>query len=82
MTLFRASWLTVFCGLTLFYSCSLRIVEPDRVPEAVRLHNVEPYLQEPEQCGPYALAAVQNFMGIEADADEMNRKLTRGRVRR
>ena len=75
MTLFRASWLTVFCGLTLFYSCSLRIVEPDRFPEAVRLYNVEPYLQEPEQCGPFTLAAVQNFNGIGADADEMSGRL-------
>lgn len=75
MTAFRAVWLAVFCGLLLFYSCSLRIIEPDRFPEAVRLHNVEPYLQEPEQCGPYALAAVQNFVGIEADADEMSGRL-------
>jgi hypothetical protein len=75
LTAFRAVWLAVFCGLILFYSCSLRIIEPDRFPEAVRLHNVEPYLEEPEQCGPYALAAVQNFMGIEADADEMSERL-------
>lgn len=75
MTAFRAVWLAVFCGLILFYSCSLRIIEPDRFPEAVRLHNVEPYLQEPEQCGPYAMAAVQNFMGIETDADEMSGRL-------
>jgi len=75
LTIFRAAWLAVFCGLILFYSCSLRIVEPDRFPEAVRLHNVEPYVQEPEQCGPYALAAVQNFMGVEADAEEMSRRL-------
>ncbi|MDF1536465.1 MAG: cysteine peptidase family C39 domain-containing protein [bacterium] len=50
-------------------------MEPDRFPEAVRLHDVTPYIQEPLQCGPYALAAVQDFMGIETDAGEMSRRL-------
>lgn len=75
MTELRAAWLAVVCGLIVSYSCSLRIMEPDRFPEAVRLHRVEPYQQEPEQCGPYALAAVLNFLGNEADAEELSRRL-------
>lgn len=75
MTLTRAGRVAIWCALPLIISCSLRTIEPDRFPEAVRLHDVTPYLQEPQQCGPYALASVQNFMGVEADATEMSRRL-------
>lgn len=64
-----------FAWLTLLFSCTTRITEPDRLPEAVRIHNVGPYLQEPEQCGPFALAALLMYMGIEADPEELTRKL-------
>ena len=75
MTLARAGRVAVWCVLPLIFSCSLRIIEPDRFPEAVRLHVVTPYTQEPQQCGPYALAAVQGFFGIESDAAEMSQRL-------
>jgi hypothetical protein len=75
VTLARAGRVAIWCALPLIISCSLRIIEPDRFPEAVRLHDVTPYIQEPQQCGPYALAAVQNFMGLETDPAEMSGRL-------
>ena len=61
--------------LALLPSCLTRITEPDRLPSAVRIHNVGPYLQEPEQCGPFALWALFRYMGIEADTETLVRKL-------
>jgi ABC-type bacteriocin/lantibiotic exporter with double-glycine peptidase domain len=75
VTLARAGRVAIWCALPLIISCSLRIIEPDRFPEAVRLHDVTPYIQEPQQCGPYALATVQNFLGLETDPAEMSRRL-------
>lgn len=75
MTLARAGRVAICCTLPLIISCSIRTIEPDRFPEAVRLHDVTPYTQEPQQCGPYALAAVQEFFGIESDATEMSKRL-------
>ncbi len=67
--------ITVFAWVTLLFSCTIRLSEPDRFPEAVRLHNVDPYLQDPEQCGPFALAALLRYMGIEADPDLLVQRL-------
>jgi ABC-type bacteriocin/lantibiotic exporter with double-glycine peptidase domain len=53
----------------------MRLTEPDRFPEAVRNHDVSPYLQEPEQCGPFALASLLNYMGVEADPNQLAERL-------
>lgn len=65
----------VLTGLALLPSCSTRIVQPDRMPSAVRIHDVGPYLQEPEQCGPFALWALLRYLGIEADRETLVQKL-------
>jgi len=39
------------------------------------MHDVGPYLQDPEQCGPFALAALFEYIGIKADPDQLVRKL-------
>ncbi len=67
--------IAVFTWVTLLLSCTLRLTEPDRFPEAVRLHDAGPYLQDPEQCGPFALAALLRYMGIEADPDLLVQRL-------
>jgi len=66
---------TVFTWVTLLFSCTIRLTEPGRLPEAARLHDVSPYLQDPDQCGPFALAALLEYIGIEADPDKLVRKL-------
>jgi ABC-type bacteriocin/lantibiotic exporter with double-glycine peptidase domain len=66
---------TAFVWAPLLLSCTIRLTEPDRFPEAVRIHNVGPYLQDPEQCGPFALAALLRYMGIEADPDLLGEQL-------
>ena len=53
----------------------MRLTEPDRFPEAVRKHEVGPYLQEPEQCGPFALASLLNYLEIEADPNLLAKRL-------
>ena len=71
-------WIRCFVVLTwvpLFISCTIRFTEPDRFPEAVRLHDIGPYLQDPEQCGPFALASLFQYMGIEADPDLLTQRL-------
>ena len=52
-------------------ACSARLTSPERFPEAVRLYGVTPYEQEPSLCGPYALAAVLEYLGEEADPVEI-----------
>jgi ABC-type bacteriocin/lantibiotic exporter with double-glycine peptidase domain len=52
-------------------ACSLRLTEPGSFPEPVRLHEVDPYSQEPSFCGPYALAAVLEYLDREADPSEI-----------
>ncbi len=61
--------------IPLVLSCSPRLTRPDRFPEAVILYDVGPYRQEPEQCGPYALAALLHFQGIESHPQEISRRL-------
>ena len=39
------------------------------------MHEVGPYLQDPEQCGPFALAALLKYMGLEADPDLLLQRL-------
>jgi ABC-type bacteriocin/lantibiotic exporter with double-glycine peptidase domain len=39
------------------------------------MHNMGPYLQDPEQCGPYALASLLEYMGIMSDPADLARKL-------
>ncbi|MDF1524808.1 MAG: cysteine peptidase family C39 domain-containing protein [bacterium] len=65
----------VFAWVPLIFSCTIRLTEPHRLPEAVRIHRVGPYLQEPEQCGPFALAALLENIGIKADLDQLVQKL-------
>jgi len=65
----------VFTWVTLLLSCSIRLTEPDRFPEAVRLHDAGPYLQDPDQCGPFALAALLEYIGVKADPDRLAQKL-------
>ena len=59
--LFLLAWVLCLNG------CSIRQTEPGRFPTPARLHKVVPYKQEPHLCGPYALAAVLNYLGQEAD---------------
>lgn len=68
-------YIAVFTWIPFLFSCTIRLTEPDRFPEAVRIHNVKPYQQDPEQCGPFALAALLEYMGIAADPDLLARKL-------
>jgi len=56
-------------------ACTVRLTAPERFPEAIRLHEVIPYTQEPELCGPYALAAVLDYLGIEADPVEIAQRI-------
>jgi hypothetical protein len=57
-------------------SCSrIRVVENSRFPEAAADLAVTPFNQEPEQCGPFALAAVINYLGGSADPMEMAGRL-------
>lgn len=65
----------VFAWVPLIFSCTIRLTEPHRLPEAVRIHHVGPYLQEPEQCGPFALASLLQYMGIEADPELLRQRL-------
>jgi ABC-type bacteriocin/lantibiotic exporter with double-glycine peptidase domain len=72
----RWVWLfAVFAWVSLLLSCSIRLTEPDRFPEGVRIHDVGPYLQDPEQCGPFALAALLNYVGIDADPELLSKRL-------
>ena len=57
--------------LPLLEACSVRLTSPGSFPEASRVHDVAPYKQEPHLCGPYALAAVLNFLGVETNPAEM-----------
>lgn len=52
-------------------ACSVRMTSRERFPEADVLLGVAPYEQEPLMCGPYALAAVLNYLGIKADPLEV-----------
>lgn len=54
-----------------FTACSTRLTAPERFPDPVRLHEIVPYEQEPQLCGPYALVAVLGYLGVEADAEEI-----------
>jgi hypothetical protein len=65
----------VFAWVPLLLSCTIRLTKPDSFPEAVRIHDVGPYLQDPEQCGPFALAALLQYMGMEADPDLLVKRL-------
>lgn len=56
-------------------SCSHRVVEVDRLPGPAVLLTVDHYNQDPELCGPYALAAVLRFYGDDADAAELAGRL-------
>ena len=65
----------VFAWVSLLLSCTIRVTGSHRLPEAVRIHDVGPYLQDPEQCGPFALAALLQYMGMEADPDLLAQRL-------
>ncbi|UCG38994.1 MAG: C39 family peptidase [bacterium] len=71
----RIPFLLALAGIPLLLGCSIRLTDPEGFPAAARLHDVKPYSQRPELCGPYALAAVLNFMEIAADPLEMARRL-------
>lgn len=76
MSCSRWVWcIAVFAWVPFLLSCTIRLTEPDRFPEAVRLHEVVPYLQDPEQCGPFALAALLEYIGVKADPDRLAQKL-------
>jgi ABC-type bacteriocin/lantibiotic exporter with double-glycine peptidase domain len=56
-------------------ACSVRLTSPADFPDPVRLHEVAPYKQEPSRCGPYALAAVLDHFGKEADPEEISQRI-------
>jgi len=58
-------------SVLLVNACSGRMTSPEAFPEADVLYQVAPYRQEPRHCGPYALAAVLNYLGMEADPREI-----------
>ncbi|UCF30009.1 MAG: C39 family peptidase [bacterium] len=56
-------------------SCTFRLTDTRYFPEpAVRLA-VESYTQEPNRCGPYALAAVLNFLNFGSDPEDLAERL-------
>ncbi len=65
----------VFAWVSLLLSCTIRVTGSHRFPEAVRVHDVGPYLQDPEQCGPFALAALLRYVGMEADPELLAERL-------
>jgi ABC-type bacteriocin/lantibiotic exporter with double-glycine peptidase domain len=70
----RGRWIPVLLLIAWFPyldACSMRLTSMNDFPEAVRLHDVAPYDQDPNLCGPYALAAVLNYMGEKADPAEI-----------
>ena len=67
--------IAAFTWIIVLLSCTIRLTEQDRFPDAVKIHEVGPYLQDPEQCGPFALAALFRYMGMEADPDLLAQKL-------
>lgn len=68
----RWTWvLAAFAWILLLFSCSFRSTAPDRFPKAVRLHDVNPYRQDPEQCGPFALASLLQYTGVNAQAGDL-----------
>lgn len=71
----RTGFICLVLAVSFFPACSLRLTGSDRLPAAAKLYAVSPYQQEPEQCGPYALAALLGHAGIEADAERLARKL-------
>ena len=71
----RFRLITGLAFIPLLLSCSIRLTEPERFPDAVRLHDVVPYTQEPEQCGPYALASLLEYMGIRTDPAGLSSRL-------
>jgi ABC-type bacteriocin/lantibiotic exporter with double-glycine peptidase domain len=68
-------YIAVFSWITLTLSCTIRSTEPGRLPKAARIYDVGPYLQDPEQCGPFALAALFKYIGIDSDVDQLAQKL-------
>lgn len=52
-------------------ACTVRVTSPERFPDADVFLGVVPYEQEPLMCGPYALAAVLNYLGIKTDPLEV-----------
>jgi hypothetical protein len=66
---------TLILLIFVLVACSVRLTAPEDFPEAIRLHEVVPYDQEPHLCGPYALAAVLNYLGKEADPVEIAERI-------
>jgi len=67
--------IAVFAWVPILLSCTIRLTEPGRLPEPARLHELSPYLQDPEQCGPFALAALLQYMGMDADPEDLAQRL-------
>ena len=68
-------WCLVFFLAGFSLSCASPLVLSNLAPFPVVKLNVEPYTQEPEKCGTSALAAVMDYLGKEADPEEMAQRL-------
>jgi hypothetical protein len=66
---------SLLSGLLLLVACGVRLTVPEDFPKASKVYDVVPYKQEPRLCGPYALAAVLDFLGVESDPEEMAERI-------
>jgi hypothetical protein len=53
-------------------SCAARLTRSETFPPADRRLSLAPYRQEPERCGPFALASVLTFLGRPTAAADLD----------
>ena len=56
-------------------SCSYRVTGVGSFPEPVVRLTIQPYTQEPERCGPYALAAVLSYLHFSVTPEEISERV-------
>ncbi len=72
----RPALILISAASTLLLSaCSLRVISPGAFPEPKVFLEVVPYHQEPRHCGPFALAAVLDYLGKKGDPGEIARDI-------
>jgi hypothetical protein len=71
-------WIVIFAQVFIiltFDACSVRLTSSEDLPVATKLLGITPYAQEPHLCGPYALAAVLQYLGNETDPVEIAERI-------
>lgn len=71
-------WIVIFTQVFIIFTfdaCSVRLTSPEDLPVATKLLGIAPYDQEPQLCGPYALAAVLKYLGKGADPVEIAERI-------